>query len=92
MEFIFTALLRDNDLQPEDQDFEFPACFIVEAESKAKALSWGNDITLEHCLSNPKHELINTVVESSKNYPAHVLEELPKIEFGFMPSENQIGW
>ena len=92
MNFVFTALLKDNDLQPEDQDFEFPACFIVEAESKAKALSWGNDVTLEHCLRNPAHKLIDTVVESSNNYAAHVLEKLPKIKYGFMPSEEYLGW
>ncbi len=92
MEFIFTALLRDNNLQPEDQDFEFPASFIVEAESKTKALSWGNDVTLEHCLNNSTHEPLNTVIESANNYPSHALEKLPKIKCGFMPSEEQIGW
>jgi len=92
MDFVFAALLKDNDLQPEDQDFEFPACFIIEAENKSKALSWGNDVTVEHCLSNPSHELINTVVESPNNYPSHVLEKLPRIKYGFMPSEEYIGW
>ena len=92
MEFIFTALLRDNDLQPEDEDFEFPACFIVEAGSKAKALSWGNDVTADHCLNNPAHELFSTAVESPNNYPSHVLEDLPKVKYGFMPSEEYIGW
>jgi hypothetical protein len=92
MEFIFTALLRDNDFQPEDQDFEFPVCFIIKAGSKAQALSWGNDVTSEHCLCNPAHELINTVVEATNSYPPHVLAKLPKITYGSMPSEEHIGW
>ena len=86
------ALLMDRELEPEDQDFEFPVCFVIEAESKAKALSWGNDVTLEHCLSNQSHELINTLVESPNNYSAHVLDELPRIKYGVVPSDEQVGW
>jgi len=92
MNFIFTALLRDKQLDPEDQDYEFPVCFIIEASNENKALSWGNDVTFEHCINNPEHELVNTVVESSGNYPLHVLDTLPKIKFGFMPTGEYIGW
>ena len=92
MDFIFVALLKDNDHLIGDQGHEFPACFIIEATSKSKALSWGGEVTFEHCMNNPSHELINTLVESPNNYSAHVLESLPRVKYGLMPTDEEIGW
>ena len=92
MDFVFVALIKDNDHLIGDQDHEFPACFIIEASTKKEALNWGGEVAFEHCLNNTSHELINTLVESPNNYPDHVLQELPRVKCGIMPADEEIGW
>ncbi len=92
MEFVFTALIQDDDLDPQDLDYEFPACFIVEAQSTEMALSWGNNLVMVHCLNNATHKVINTVVEPIHNYSEHALTSLPKVYYGVPVSDEVIGW
>jgi hypothetical protein len=86
--YLYTAWFRDTCALPEDQDFEWPACFVVVATTEASAQIWGDH--LSHSFSRRR---ITEVFLTSKVEPApDGGGGLPVVEAGHEVSDGEIGW
>ncbi len=89
--FIYCAWFRDAALPADDQDHEWPACFIIEASDGEVALRWGNHLAVAYArrsgtLSFFKGEVQDHCVSEGD------LSGLPIIPEGYEPSDSEIGW
>lgn len=48
MKFIYTVWFRDPSLLSDDQDYEWPASFIVDAPSVVHATTWGDHLASKY--------------------------------------------
>jgi len=82
----YSVWFRDHNSLPTDQDYEWVACFNLEASSSQEARSWGDEISKSYSIRNPKNEFLKSIVIPTGDI------QLPKVKFGFMPSDRYIGW
>jgi hypothetical protein len=62
--WIFVAWLRADRLSPDEQDHEYPAVIVIDAESEAAARQWGESLYAEALATDSTHELIRCEVHS----------------------------
>ncbi len=89
--YIYTAWLRDNNSKPEDQDFEFPACLVIKAKSDSMAKEWGDKIFKKYVDRNLEIEFLKSEISSRDSYEDSNLSEVPVIEYGYEPTDAEIG-
>lgn len=83
---VYTAWLRDLSAQPDDQDYEFPACLLIDAETAEAAQAWGDHLAEKRCARGDLHFLW------SEAEFADVPPDLPLIRDGEDAPDAQIGW
>lgn len=88
MEYLYTAWFQNQDREPIDQDYEWPACFLVSAESEAEARSWGNHLAIQYSSNNSSEVFLKSSAKLTKEDNI----DLPKVRFGIEASEAYIGW
>lgn len=91
MKFVYTVWFRDPRLPTDDQDHEWPACFVVEAASVAEAATWGDRIASTYSVHSGQ-QMLSSSVESFENTELLGKQELPVVPYGHEPSEDEIGW
>lgn len=91
MKFIYTVWFCDTRLPADDQDYEWPACFTIEAASALEGVSWGNRIALMYSEKRGQQMLRSSVeVFESSSLPGK--HELPVVPYGHEASDDEIGW
>lgn len=89
--YLYTADLLNLELVPDDEDYEWSACILVDAESAERAHAWGDHLTKSWC----DRSGIDRYVTSSI-VPAHEaegsLERVPVVADGDEASDEYIGW
>ena len=91
MKFVYTVWFRELGLPDDDPDQEWPACFVIDAESDARALEWGNGISSRH-VEGQRLRVIGSSVERFDNSTLPGLNGLPIVRCGDWPSDDEIGW
>jgi len=91
MEFFYSVWFRNSTFTPDDQDFEWPACFIIEARSQVDALEWGDHLSRNYVADNSDEKFLRSDVEEISQWSDN-LNELPRIKYGYEASNNEIGW
>jgi hypothetical protein len=86
MLFDYVAWFRDPALPPEDQDYEWPACFIIDAQSPETAHEWGDRLARSYA-PRARQVFRWSRVEPSKGDP-----RLPTVAVGEEASDQKIGW
>jgi hypothetical protein len=86
MLFDYVVWFRNPAFAPDDQDYEWPACFVIEAESQAAAHEWGDRLARSHA-ARASETFLRSTVEFSKGD-----RRLPIVRVGEEASDEKIGW
>jgi hypothetical protein len=89
--FLYTAWFRDLQAEPDEQDYEWPACFLVEAVTEAEALEWGDHLAKSFSDRKVTEKYLSSSVEPGDLTDAEVAA-LPLVPFGHEASDFEIGW
>ena len=81
MEFIYTAWFRNTALEKEDQDHEWPACIIVDAEKSSDALSWGNHLAKSYSDRSATEIFLRSDCEIVDSSVYHDFSSVPRIVY-----------
>jgi hypothetical protein len=91
--FMYSAWFRNHNLKQDDQDYEWVAMFIIDAESSAAAQKWGDHLSLAFCRRRTNEGFIRSTIESPSEYANCVgFESTPRTAIGTEPSDELIGW
>lgn len=91
MEYLYTAWFRDPYADPEDQDYEWPACFVVTADDKEAALAWGNHLSERRSKGFPAAIFLSSEIEFYNGNKVEG-EFVPVVGFGQEVDNEYIGW
>lgn len=91
MRYLYSAWFR-NELAPlDDEDREWVACFIVEADTEESARSWGDHLAAAYSKRKVSETHLSSHVESASTAQGD-LSTLPVVSFGYESSDEEIGW
>jgi hypothetical protein len=90
MKFVYTVWLRNPSFPPDDQDYEWPACFVIDAENAAAAKSWGDHLAERYSKSS-RQEVMTSSAESVESSDLSGIEELPIVMDGQDATDRHIG-
>ena len=90
-QWLYCAWFQNSLLDPNDQDYQWPACILVESEDAIKALSWGDHLVRRYSIVNPNELFIKSNIEPAD---LNVINDdyLPKIIYGQEATDKEIGW
>jgi len=89
--YVYTAWFCDNRKSPDDQDFEWPACFIIEAATAEEALSWGDRLARGFSERRETEVYLKSNIED-ESVASGDLSALPVVRVGQEASDREIGW
>jgi len=92
MEFVYTVWFRDTSLSPDDQDFEWPACIVIEADSLADSTEWGDHLSRRFAADRPNERIVRSESEVIESYADLDLTSAPRIKYGQEASDVELGW
>ena len=92
MKYLYTVWFRDNSVPKDDQDYEWPACIIINAKTESNALIWGNHLAKKYSKETSSLDMLWSKVESVFEYSECDLSTTPIIEYGYEASNSEIGW
>ena len=87
--YAFTVWFRDHSLTPDEQDYEWPACFEVLAAASYDALAWGAHLSGRYAERQDRLTVLRCTVEA---LPAGPSGRLPLIRHGEEATDREIGW
>jgi len=90
--FPYSVWFQDNSIEPDDQDYEWVACILIEAVSADDALTWGNHLTESYCDRNPTQQFLRSSIDDAGAWDGMELSAVPVVEFGFEALDDEIGW
>lgn len=85
---LYTAWFRDRCASSDDQDVEWPACFVVIAATEAEAQSWGDHLAHSFGRRRGTEEFLRSDVEPA----CPNADGLPVVGVGYEASDGEIGW
>jgi hypothetical protein len=91
-QFIYTVWFKDHTASQEDQDYVYPVCIAIEAESAFLAKEWGDGLSKRFLQAKPENELLNSQIEPVTQYKKCNTGCLPFITYGYEPTDEEIGW
>ncbi len=89
---MYTVWIKDHSDKMEEGGYEYPVCIIIEAIDSILAKEWGDKISLKFIKENPENETLNSKIESMEEYKTSDISSMPIIEYGYEPSDREIGW
>jgi hypothetical protein len=89
--FLYTAWFRNTAVGLDDQDCEWPACFIIEATSADMALSWGDRLAKSFSEKRTTELYLRSNVQD-ECFANGDTSTLPVVQFGCDASDVEIGW
>jgi hypothetical protein len=87
-QFLYTAWFLDRTAAPDDEDREWPACFIVDAPDENQALQWGDQLASDFSARRGTEQFLTSSIEA----PSDGSGSLPIVPFGSMATDEEIGW
>ena len=89
--YVYTAWCRDTCISPDDQDHEWPACLIIEAETAEEAFSWG-DRPAGAFSERRIDEVCLNLYAVDESEASRDLATLAVVPLGYEASDEEIGW
>lgn len=87
MEHEYVVWFRDLSLPPDDEDYEWPAVFVVVADDDQAAKAWGDTLALDYVSRTDQ------ILLRSKIVPDSTLDAgLPRVDDQERASDIKIGW
>lgn len=87
--FLYVSWFRDPQFEMDDQDYEWPASFLIIAKGPELALDWGNRLSVDYS-NRTKQQFFRSYIDET--YVQTIDDEIPVIEYGDNPTDNVIGW
>ena len=87
-DYVYVCWFRDHTVVPEDQDYEWPACILITADSGWAALSWGDQLATRYCRNRKSCEFLRSYIDPDQ----YTEGTLPRIAAGQVASDEDIGW
>lgn len=91
MKFIYTVWFRNLKLPTDDQDHEWPACFVVDASGAPDAATWGDRLSSGYATRSGQ-QFLSSSVEVLEGAELPGKEGLPVIPYGYHATDEEIGW
>ena len=92
MKYLYTAWFRDHQKRVCDQEFDWPAYLVIEAESERSAREWGDKLALQRLDPSGSEQLLYSSAEVADSWPAGRIAAVPRIQHGEIISATEIGW
>lgn len=89
--YVYTAWFRDTLMPPDDQDYEWPACFLIEASTSGEALAWGDHLARGYSARMVTEVYLSSHVEDADSAESD-LSRLPVVPVGYEALDREIGW
>ena len=86
-DYQYVAWFRNRLALPDDQDREWPACFVVTAENELEALAWGDHLARDYSSRNADEEFLRSYLDSHAWPDAE-----PRVMAGEFVPDEVIGW
>jgi hypothetical protein len=87
--YLYTVWFRDELAADDDQDQEWPACFVVDASSAQDAHSWGDHLARSFSAKRESEIFLRSELEERIESKQ---DTLPVIVVGHEASDVEIGW
>lgn len=88
--FLYVAWFRDVRMSPDDQDYEWPACFVIECSTGEEALAWGDRLAASFSRRRGYEHFLHSTIELAAAHDN--LAALPVVPVGYDASDTEIGW
>jgi len=92
MDFVYTVWFRDTSAKPDDQDYEWPACIVINAENIEDATAWGDHLSTQYSARYPYEKFLRSYSEPPEKYAIGGISSLPRIRYGHEATDDEIGW
>ena len=90
---MYSAWFRDTKFPPDDQDYEWVAVFIVEANSESDALEWGDHLSKNYSSRYEDQQFYKSGIGHPSEYVDCLgFNDTPKVKYGQMPTDEYVGW
>jgi hypothetical protein len=96
--FEYVAWIRDNYLPPDDQDYEWPAVFLIVAANWEEAKAWGDHLAKRRFPpGDDREEFLWSKCEDIRSLGpggalTHTASDGPVVQAGQDVSDDYIGW
>ncbi len=90
MKFVYSVWFRNPHTTPDDQDYEWVACFVIKAADSQAALAWGDRLAQRYA-RRVGDDFLRSDVEDSALAVENV-DTLPMVEDGEDATDAIIGW
>jgi hypothetical protein len=93
-QYVYAGWFKDNVSDPGDQDHEWVACLLIEAETVADAQAWGDHLAKRMCARRTNEEFLWSEVRTPDDtlYVGTDISGLPVVQYGVEETDEQIGW
>lgn len=88
----YAVWFRDSSLLPSEQDYEWVACILIEAETAEKAKSWGDHLAKSFAERTTNEQFLRSYVEEPGAWGERDISGTPTIAYGYHASDDEIGW
>jgi hypothetical protein len=90
----YAAWFRDGKAMPDDEDYEWVAVMVIEAETPESAKDWGDHLARSYSNRNPDETFLRSDVEmlSDSQWETGNWQQTPLIRQGYEASDGEIGW
>lgn len=90
MKVVYTAWFRNLKLDPDDQDYEWPACFVIDAPDEHAAQAWGDYLSRSYAVRRGEAFLRSGI--EAYNHSDDSTTSLPVVLLGDESTDEEIGW
>jgi hypothetical protein len=93
-QFMYVAWFRTGGVPADDQDAEWPGCFVIRAPSASDAQAWGDQLARGMCSRKLDETFLWSRVDArdDSRYSEQNWAQTPEIVFGRWASDEEIGW
>jgi hypothetical protein len=89
--YVYRGWFRDLSTTPDDQDYEWPACFVIVATSAEEALHWGDHLSKSFSKRRGTEVFLWGAVEDVTVAEGDI-SSLPVVPAGYEATDSDIGW
>ena len=90
--WLYTVWFKDTSLKRDEQDYEWCACIVIEANSAEDGKEWGDKLSKRYTATNDTNEFTKSEVIKFIREDYTDISDLPFMKYGQLASDDEIGW
>lgn len=87
-DYQYVAWFRDHAMRPNDEDAEWPACFVIVATDGPAAQAWGDRLAIDYSRRHWGCEFLRSYLDTGRWEKGQV----PRVAVGEDPQDEVMGW